>query len=72
MPAEIDMREFAREQGIRFTRIFPAWGRRVPIPDYDPKVHGSDPDRYLMSELEAATVLAEIEAHKGGPYPFDG
>ena len=60
--ADIDMREFAREHGIRFTRIFPAWGRREPIPDYDPKVHGSDPDRYLMTEEEAADIRAQLEA----------
>ena len=54
----IELREWCRERGYDFVKVFNRWGYREPIPDYDPAVHGTDPDRYLIAEPDAAEADA--------------
>ena len=54
----IELRQWCRERGYRFVTVFNRWGYREPIPNYDPAIHGTDSDRYLITEENAAEVDA--------------
>ena len=59
-PQTYDLREWCKSRGYRFVKVFLRYGFREPIPDYDPKKHGSDPDRYMITAENAAKFDEEM------------